>query len=357
MKKISSWITQHQIAAFLILAFIISWGLAFSYSAVLSREQPLMLPVFFVAACGPGLAGVIISTVINTQPRQEVSKSLFWIAFLAAWFVTALVCLANLHFVESMRLSPELIGLFIAAVVPVAFVVASAYSRNPSVRSYLSSLVRLRGVWGMSVIALGLFPALLLISVPVSGLLGGQAFASDQFPQFSLSLVGLILVKFLSQLFFFNATGEETGWRGFALPRFQEITNPLMAALVIGLFWALHHVPFWKAEARPGMSVDFWFEMFIGIILISIMLVWIFNRAKGSILVTGIAHAALNTVQAYAPFGNLLFAILLVAALVMIFADQMWKKLPSDHPAVYRKPTPIIVEKGKNMFIEEVSNV
>jgi len=28
------------------------------------------------------------------------------------------------------------------------------------------------------------------------------------------------------------------------------------------------------------------------------------------------------------------------AALVMIVADRMWKKLPSDHPAVYQEPLP-----------------
>ena len=27
-----------------------------------------------------------------------------------------------------------------------------------------------------------------------------------------------------------------------------------------------------------------------------------------------------------------------VVALVIILADRMWKKLPSDHPAVYREP-------------------
>ena len=27
-----------------------------------------------------------------------------------------------------------------------------------------------------------------------------------------------------------------------------------------------------------------------------------------------------------------------VVALVMILTDQMWKKLPSDHPAVYCEP-------------------
>jgi hypothetical protein len=54
--------------------------------------------------------------------------------------------------------------------------------------------------------------------------------------------------------------------------------------------------------------------------------------------VAGITHAAVNTAEAFIPTqdGQVLHLICLVTALVMILADRRWKKLPSDHPAVYR---------------------
>ncbi|MCK4898293.1 MAG: hypothetical protein KAS38_05930, partial [Anaerolineales bacterium] len=118
MKKLTNWIKRHQVAAFFIITFAISWGLGFSWSAVLKRDQALLLPLAFVAACGPGLAGIIITAVTNTQPRQGPRKA-FWIAFLVAWFVSALVCLANLKFIEQFPLSLAVVGLFTIAVVPV----------------------------------------------------------------------------------------------------------------------------------------------------------------------------------------------------------------------------------------------
>jgi len=337
MQKLTNWIKHHQVVTFYIPALIITWGLEFAYDAVVNRDQFLLLPVVFVGVCGPGLAGIIISAVTNTQPKQG-SRKAFWIAFIVAWLVSLLVCIANSKFIEQVPLSLVVIGLFTISVVPVAFVIASAYSRNPSVRSYLASLVRLRGVWGWSIVALLFFPALFLISVPLSAFLGKQPNLSNQFPEVSLSLLVLIAIKFLYQFFFFNATGEETGWRGFVLPRLQARISPLLASIIIGFFWASWHFPYWRSEGRPVLSMEFWIEMWIASILASFLIAWMYNRAKGSILVAGIAHAALNTYQAFAPFSNLFLLVLSIAAIVVILVDQMWKRLPSNHPAVYRLP-------------------
>lgn len=92
------------------------------------------------------------------------------------------------------------------------------------------------------------------------------------------------------------------------------------------------------------MTLHFWIYKYIGLTLLSLFFVWICNRAQGSILVAGIAHAASNTVEALVPIqdGLVLYPVSLVAALVMILADRMWVKLPPDysgeHPAVYREP-------------------
>jgi uncharacterized protein len=36
---------------------------------------------------------------------------------------------------------------------------------------------------------------------------------------------------------------EEPGWRGFALPRLQPLHGPLVGTLILGLLWALWHLP------------------------------------------------------------------------------------------------------------------
>ncbi len=342
MNRLTDWIKRHQIVAFFVITFAITWGLGFSYDAVIKRSQFLLAPLSFLATCGPALTGILITAVANTEPRQGTRKA-FWVAFFAAWVVSALVFLVHNMVLNGASLSPALAGFTLVLVMPVAFVIGMAYSRIPAVRSYLSSLIRLRGVWGWALLGLVLTPALTLLSVPISSLLGRQQpLAAHQFPDTGLALIGLITLKFLYQLFFFNATGEEVGWRGFALPRLQARTSPMIAALVIAIFWTAWHFFLWQAEGKPVLTLHYWIEEYLVHILFSVLIVWICNRAKGSILVAGMTHAAANTALAFFPGIDfpVFCTIMVIATLAVILADRMWEKLPADHPAVYKAPQP-----------------
>jgi membrane protease YdiL (CAAX protease family) len=337
MNKVIDWIKRHQITAFIIITFTITWGLGFSYIGFY-KGKFMLLPLGFIATCGPALAGIIISAVCNTQPRQGSSKSA-WIAFLVAWIVSTMVWLAHRKIIEHLPISPVLVVLILVSVVPVPFVISMAYSRIPAVKSYLTSLIRLRGVWGWSLLALVLFPALVLLSIPISNILGQQPIAARLLPETGLSLIGVIAGKFLYQFFFFNAIGEEVGWRGFALPRLQARTNPLIASLILACFWIPWHFVLWKSQGQSFKTWGFWMNNFL-IILSSIIHTWFYNRSQGSILVAGILHAAGNTnarvllIQNW----NFYFILMAVVALVMILADRMWRKLTTDHPAVVQPP-------------------
>jgi membrane protease YdiL (CAAX protease family) len=337
MKKLADWIKQHQVVAFFIITFAITWGLGFSYDAVLKQGQFLLAPVVAVATCGPALAGIIISIISNTQPKQGTRKA-FWIAFIVAWVVSAFVFLANNIYFNHAPLNPAIVGFILVSVVPVAFVISMAYSRIPAVKSYLSSLVRLRGVWGWFFLALALPPALILLSILIDSILGRQPIMLSQFPDTGLALIGLVAVKFLYQFFFFNATGEEAGWRGFALPRLQARASPLIAGLILAFFWAPWHFFLWQAEGEPVSNVQYWSDMYINLVPATLLIVWFYNRSKGSILVAGTIHAAANTAFAFFPnldwqVYNVLNAIVV---LIIIIADRMWNKLPPDHQAVYK---------------------
>ncbi len=339
MTRLAGWIKRRQILAFFIITFAITWGLGFSYTAVF-KGQILLIPLAFVATCGPALAGIIITAISSTQPRQG-SRITSWIAFFVAWVVSALALLANNKFINHASMTPVMIGFALVIVVPVAFVISMAFSRLPAVRNYLSSLIRLRGVWGWAFLGLVIFPGLILLSIPISHFLGRQPIPFHNFPETGLALIGLIAVKFFYQFFFFNATGEEVGWRGFALPRMQSLASPLATCLVMNFVWSIWHLFYWMAEGRSIFSPEYWGRTYLELLPATVTIGWLYNRSRGSILAAGIAHAAANT--AFMFFPDLDFTVytmtVSVAALVMILVDRMWKKLPPDHPAVYHAPT------------------
>lgn len=338
MKHLADWIKRHQIFAFFVITFAITWGLGFSYLAVYTGKF-LLAPLVFIATCGPALAGIIISAICNIHPK-EGAKRTYWISFLAAWVISALAFLAHSTFINHAPLTPIFVGFTLITVIPVAFVISMAYSRIPTVKNYMASLLQLRGVWSWTLLALLWTPPVILVAIFINDPRRGLPVAIHQLPATGLALVGLVVVKFLYQLFFFNATGEEVGWRGFAQPRLQARVSPLVACLILNIFWPLWHFFLWMAEGKPIYSPEFWGQTYLTHLSATVVIAWFFNRSKGSILVAGIAHAAANT--AFTFFPNLDWAIynwtVGVAALALIVIDRMWKRLPSDHPAVYQTP-------------------
>jgi membrane protease YdiL (CAAX protease family) len=74
---------------------------------------------------------------------------------------------------------------------------------------------------------------------------------------------------------------------------------------------------------------------------ITILFGFVYNRTKGGILATALFHASMNsmnTLQAALPFTNAGSVLLVALAIFAILSDRMWRKLPSDHPAVYGSP-------------------
>lgn len=111
---------------------------------------------------------------------------------------------------------------------------------------------------------------------------------SGEFPEFNMAAL------FGYNVLFFGL-GEEAGWRGFALPRFQKRFNALTSSILLTLFWAIWHWP--AFFYRPGyLSMDIggiagWvFSLLTG----SILLTWLYNSSRGSILICAVFHATID---------------------------------------------------------------
>ena len=136
-------------------------------------------------------------------------------------------------------------------------------------------------------------PAILVLSVIV---LPG-AMASFQ------GLASLAPLPFLSLLvyvFFLGGPfGEETGWRGFALPRLQTMHGPLIGSLILGPIWALWHLPIFWVPAWNFPPTILNIVMFvIAAIAFTIVMTWVFNNTRGSLFMAVLVHTSFDTVLA-----------------------------------------------------------
>ena len=90
-----------------------------------------------------------------------------------------------------------------------------------------------------------------------------------------------------------NSLGEELGWRAFALPRLQQCHGPLVASVMLGLFWGFWHTPMWVAWRSGEQS---WWPillMVVNMVPVAIVFTWLFNATKGSLLLVCVYHASM----------------------------------------------------------------
>lgn len=86
---------------------------------------------------------------------------------------------------------------------------------------------------------------------------------------------------------------EEIGWRGFALPILQRRFVPFWAGLILGVIWAVWHLPAFLLSGTPQAAWDF-MPFFAGSVACSVILTAFFNDARGSLLLAMLFHFQMN---------------------------------------------------------------
>jgi membrane protease YdiL (CAAX protease family) len=104
-------------------------------------------------------------------------------------------------------------------------------------------------------------------------------------------LVGLVVVTVIIM-------GEEIGWRGFVLPRVQELTDKRRAAVVTGFMHGLFHLPLICIATTYDTGGSRWIAAPCAVVTITaggVFYAWLRDRS-GSIWPVAVAHNAVNTV-------------------------------------------------------------
>jgi uncharacterized protein len=203
----------------------------------------------------------------------------FSVAFLLSWYP---YILGKTHLVKtSGGINP--LGPMVAALI----VAAICYGKA-GVKELLGRYARWRIGWAPLTLAL-LFPTVITLLAAAVNIAAGAARPMVT----QLTAWPELIPKFVFILLFIGL-GEETGWRGFALPELQKHLSPVVASLVLGGIWAAWHIPLFGVEFAPAVVPCFVLSVFAG----AVMATWLFNAAHGSLLPLPLFHAMVNTVGA-----------------------------------------------------------
>jgi membrane protease YdiL (CAAX protease family) len=142
-------------------------------------------------------------------------------------------------------------------------------------------------------------------------------------PRLGLAALPLWLVTF--------GLGEETGWRGFALPRLQAHHSALRASVILAAIWAGWHLPLFFYDLAPGMAA-FWL---VSLFAAAILLTWLFNGSGGSVMLPVAFHGTFNFVTSSTTAPQLVPAV--VSTAVILGAVLVMRRFgPADLAPVKR---------------------
>ena len=204
----------------------------------------------------------------------------------------------------------------------------------------LKRYVQWRVGWQWYLAAFLLAPSLIVLAVYINAALVGVS------PDFSTVMAHKIFGKsaylplFILPFFLVDliSNGEEIGWRGYVLPHLQARYSALTSTLILGVIWGFWHLPKYLSHWN---TVSFaWFIAHT--MAYAVILTWLYNNTKGSLLLVAISHASANTAGVFMPMANtvssenmsayIIFTLLEVIAAVIIIIVTGVERLSRTEP-------------------------
>jgi membrane protease YdiL (CAAX protease family) len=206
--------------------------------------------------------------------------SFFVMAILFSWIAVTPLVLNPALPIEPFQILGALAGPTLSAVIMLAVL-----EGRTALGTFFKRYIQWRAgiIWWLIV----LFGVLIALNIFASLILGLSIW-SEFFKN-----IGFILPTYLITLLVGIILGplwEEPGWRGFALPRLQARYNPFLGTLILGVMWAVWHIPGylggWMESAFPALLVY--------CISFSMIFTWVYNNTRGSILLMILLHSSSN---------------------------------------------------------------
>jgi membrane protease YdiL (CAAX protease family) len=223
--------------------------------------------------------------------------------------------------------APVILSALFASLVG-GWVISSAFSQHVDIREKMDSILAVRLPRGWIMFALLFFPGMILASLGIAALLGIQVEYPSSWGLPALEAIPLFLLSFILTAL---AQGgmEEPGWRGFLQPTLQKRLSPLVAALIVSLFWSLWHFPlylngFYSGDLVSGMVGGGIYRIFL-----AIFLAWFYNRSGGNLFLLIYLHTCFNVMVDFIPLSDsILLMLWLLVVVIIVIKDKMWRKLP-----------------------------
>ncbi len=231
--------------------------------------------------------------VVNSAPivhdgetRSEAALLIFFaLAFGWSWTCWLLASAVQLDWpVASTALSfAGGFGPSLAAVVVIVYGGGLA-----GLRRWLRQRLRWRLGWRWILLAFVVPGVFMGLAAAAHVGLGGSLPPSPAATHVWLAVANVFLIFFIG-----GPLGEELGWRGYALPVLQTRWGWRVAGVLLGLVWAVWHLPLFYSAGTVQSHLPMALYA-LSAVATSVLFAWLFNRSRGSVVPVLVLHTAVN---------------------------------------------------------------
>jgi membrane protease YdiL (CAAX protease family) len=174
------------------------------------------------------------------------------------------------------------------ALAAVVFVALTGGRRSLAELGRRLLLWRIGWRWYVAIVTIPL--GIALSTAAIYALTGGQFSAGLPLAMdLPLPMIPLIIaIRLLT-----DGIGEETAWRGVALPQLLRRMNGVTASLILGIVWACWHLPLIFTVGAP-MANNSIPLLFVLLAAESVVYTWLYQHTRGSILAAALFHALIG---------------------------------------------------------------
>jgi membrane protease YdiL (CAAX protease family) len=175
-----------------------------------------------------------------------------------------------------------------------ALLLTARKESETGVRSLLRRLIQWNVGARWYVFALTYFAAIKLTVALIHRIVAGT------WPRFGSEPLYLMIAAIIASTIIFGQAGEETGWRGYALPRLATRIGLGGASIVIGIIWAAWHLPLFFIAGTDTTGQSFPLYL-LQVTALSVAITWLYSRTNGSLFLTMLMHASINNTKDIVP--------------------------------------------------------
>ncbi|MEA5362421.1 type II CAAX endopeptidase family protein [Amycolatopsis sp., V23-08] len=257
----------------------------------------------------------------TTSPvRRKTGLPLFWaVTFTTSWACWLVAILLGGSPLSSPTAIPYLIGGFGPVVGAIVLRVRRARRHEDAPAHAVSSRPGVRWLWVVPLLALA--SATVVAAAYLAGALGGPAPSLTAGKDLIATLGGP--VPFVVSMLIGGPLAEEPGWRGTAYPRLRASMGRLQAGLLLGVVWAVWHLPlfFITGTVQSSFGLVSWSGLLFCLSVVPMALLTCYAYERAGVVASIAVHFGVNTtvalLTATAPMTQ---ALVLAVQLVVVLA-------------------------------------